>query len=269
MQLPVYVINLDRRPDRWQTISDHLTGIGISPTRIPAIDALVLAEQEQRRAERGDQPQWKINLGSAAGMLGHSTAMGSLLDSGAPAALILEDDAELAPDTLPLLHSIDWWPSGAKVVRLEAVYPIGGKWSEAPPLWRATGKTPNNRDLRRLERWTAGSAAYLINREGCELVLAAFRDPIHTVDHTLFDLRVSRIARRLKTHQVVPAMARQRVLHDSDQVAWRERKEAGTKPLLRRWRRLRRNSSAFPYKLRLRLLMLLRLVQKEKIVCRL
>ena len=41
--LPVFVINLERRPDRWERISEHLRRLNIRATRVPAIDARTLA----------------------------------------------------------------------------------------------------------------------------------------------------------------------------------------------------------------------------------
>ena len=267
-EIPAYVINLDRRPDRWETISRNLDRIGVTAERIPAVDARLLADREERRIERGDGRSWRISLGSAAGMQGHAKAMRRLLESDAPAALILEDDAELAQDTASLLQSVAWWPDEATVVRLELTYPAGRRWLMSAPLWRPSGKTPSGRDLRRLERWAAGSAAYLINREGSVIVLEAFADPDHTVDHTLFDLRVSETARRLHTVQVIPAMARQRQEDESDQDAWRKKRKTATSVSARRRQHLRRNLSSLPYKTRLRFLMLLGLVSKVEIAYR-
>ena len=157
-----------------------------------------------------------FHLGAIALMRGHSRALADFLDTDRPAALILEDDAELASDTPALLKSTDWWPAGAKAVRLED----GGRHPR--PLWRPSGRTPSGRELRRLERWCGGSAAYLINREGAQIALEAFANPSHTTDHTLFDLRVSETARRLQTVQIVPAMARQRPDDPSDLARWRD-----------------------------------------------
>ena len=250
MSLPVYVINLDRRPDRWAAMQEELGRLGIEAERIPAVDARLLAAQEERdRKTWGSPPFWRINLGSAANMLGHSRAMISLLGSNAPAALILEDDAELASDTPALLETVDWWPSGTRIVRLEESNQAGAKWSQSAPLWRSSGKTPSGRDLRRLERWCPGSAAYLISREGARIALGAFADPDLTVDHTLFDLRYSRTARRFGTVQVFPAMARQAVDDASDVQNWRSKAEL--RGFTRRRDRLRRNLRCVPYKVRL------------------
>jgi len=49
MSLPVFVINLDRRPDRWQAISANLDRIGLHATRIDAIDGLALTDDPALR----------------------------------------------------------------------------------------------------------------------------------------------------------------------------------------------------------------------------
>ncbi len=57
----------------------------------------------------------------------------------------------------------------------------------------------------------------MIDRRGAQTALKAFADPDHTVDHTLFDLRYSRTARRLRPMQIVPAIGRRRVESGTDQ----------------------------------------------------
>ena len=116
-------------------------------------------------------------------------------------------------------------------------------------LRRVCGKTPSGRDLRRLEKFSPGSAAYLVNREGAHLLLEAFKTPTETVDHTIFDLQVSKTARRLLTCQIVPAMARQRRDDNSDIVGWRPEQELrGVKQQMYRIRLL---WARLPHKIRL------------------
>ena len=241
-------------------MSANLDRIGVTAERIPAVEASSLAARDEYEISHGNGPLYRINYGSAAGMMGHQTAMKRLLLSpAAPAALILEDDAELAEDTAKLLRSVDWWPDDALAVRLEE----GGHRHRLRRLLRApSGKTPSGRDLCRMERWIPGSAAYLIDRRGAEIMLDAFADPWHSVDHSLFDMRVSEAARRLRTVQIVPAMARQRPELPSDQVQWRAVKKA-TAPLSERLYRLyRRVVWSVPYKARLGLLMLFGFVRE-------
>ena len=223
--IPAYVINLDRRPDRWETISANLDRIGVKAERVPAVDARLLERQEQRRIEHGNDPLYKISLGSAANMCSQSTAMERFLRTDAPACLILEDDAELANDTASLLARIDWWPKGTEIIRLEEAAPVGRKWRNAPPLWsRPCGRTPSGRALHRTERGYGGSAAYIVNRAGAARAIRAFASPANNTDQILFNLRTSPTARALRPVQVVPAMARQRPEESSDLAAWLQKR---------------------------------------------
>ena len=235
--LPVFVINLDRRPDRWQAISADLDRIGVVAERIPALDARELAGE----VRLGRRPPGRVNLGSAANAMGHANAMRRLLESDSPAALILEDDAELSRDTATLLHSVDWWPHDAKVVRLEHGF------GKLRLCGRAAASTPNGRQLRHLARWIGGSSAYLINRDGARIALQALVDPQLTIDMILFDLRYSRMARLLRPYQILPAMARQRGM-GSDILPWYSRERG-----LRR-RSVAQVAMAIPFKLRILLL---------------
>lgn len=210
--LPVYVINLDRRPDRWEGMRSNLDRIGVTAERIPAVDARDLSS----KVRLGERAPGRINLGSAANMMSHGLAMRSLLASVAPAALILEDDAELSRATASLLRSVDWWPSDARVVRLE------GGFAEPKLCGPVAKTTPDGRQVRRVGRWIGGSAAYLIDRNGARIALSAFVNPQLTIDRILFDLRYSRTAHLLRPYQIVPAMARQTGA-ESDIGPWRIR----------------------------------------------
>lgn len=240
--LPVFVINLDRRKDRWEAISANLSRIGLTAVRIPAVEASALAARDKFESDSNGAPSFRISYGAAACGMGHAAAMQRLLESGTPAALILEDDAELCSDTAMLLRSVDWWPSDTMVVRLECAYRrprlVGPPVAETPVAGRS---------LRRIGEWIGGSAAYLISRDGARIVLQALTDPQETIDRTLFDLRVSPTARRLRPHQIVPPVARQRDDGASDIVPWD-----------RRWSRTRSNRplgrelAALPHRLHIR-----------------
>ena len=263
--IPVYVINLNRRTDRWKAISSNLDRIGVMAERIPAIEATSLAAQDEWEKEHGNARDYRINYGSAANIMGHKAAMTRLLASPhAPAALVLEDDAELAPEAAALLRSVDWWPKGALAVRLEE----GDRGHKPRLLWRSSGKTPNGQDLCRFERRMPGSAAYLINRRGAEIVLASFQDAVLTTDQILFNMLTSPAARRLGAVQVIPPLARQRPEAGSDQVKWREREQA-TIGFPERYRRfLRRNVWSLRFRLRLWFLMMFGIVRRVPVIYR-
>ena len=152
MTLPVFVINPDSRPDRWAAMSAQLDRLGIAAERIPAVDARLLAAQEEwEQRTNGNAPEWHVDdLGAVACALSHCKAWGALLASRHPAALVLEDDAELASDLPALLESLDWWPAGVSLVRLET---IGRRSGFSVPS--AAGRLPEEA----FGRWRTGTPA--------------------------------------------------------------------------------------------------------------
>ena len=269
-RLPVYVINLDGRPDRWAFMSEQCDRLGIEATRIPAVDAELLAKRPAADVRKQGRrlKEWRggLNPGALACAYSHLKALQAFQESGEPAALILEDDAELADDTPGLLESVDWWPAGTHIVRLEDSVLPSPRWYRAAPLWRSSGKTPSGRELHRLERWIPGAAAYLINRRGADIAIPAFADPYYPADHILFDLRYDMTARRLQTLQIMPAMARQYETPGSslgNLGAWSDTYKL--KGRARRLYKLRRNLHALPYKIRVLTLRAMRKVRKQRI----
>ena len=231
--LPVYVINLDRRPDRLETISGDLGRLGLTFERVPAVDARQLPPED--RADRNPL----FRAGSKACMMSHGEALRRFLATESGAAMILEDDAEMAPDLPTVCGPTGWWPEGTGLVKLER--PNRLKDLQGPRC----GQTPGGRELRRIVRWNAGSAGYLVSREAAAIVLAAFRDAGMSTDRVLFDPRISKAARRVRPVQVNPAPIQQRRGQDSDI-------QPSKRSIPRRqkqWHQLRRRS--LPYQMQL------------------
>ena len=167
-----------------------------------------------------------LDIGAIACMRSHAEALRRLLLSPHPAALVLEDDAELAMDVPALCQSVDWWPEGTGVVKLE-VPTIGDNRLQG---W-VCGHTPSGRHLHTIVRWNAGAAAYLVNRKAAKALVASYERQVLHTDRLMFDPRISEMARWLRPVQVVPAAARQRGETESDLLPW------GDPTLKRRWRR--------------------------------
>ena len=204
MGIPIYMINLDRRPDRWKAAIRELGRLGLAPIRIAAIDAEAVSDRElQERVAFDSQYQW-LRRGSKANILSHCRAWDALLASSHQAALIVEDDAQFASDVSTMLDTVAWWPNGAGLMKLEAA---GAKRRY---LGAERGRTPTGRRLYPLFRFAGGSAGYLIDRRSAEIALDLCVDVDVSIDRFLFDRSASRAARLLKPLQVVPTIIRQR-----------------------------------------------------------
>ena len=241
MSLPIYVINLDRRPDRLRTVTADFAKLGLEVERAPAVDAAAVTDRELRERVNLDFQLGKMGRGSEANVLSHCRALETFLGTSSPAALILEDDAEPASDLPHFLRSLDWWPEPFGLVKLEA---FGRRElffdRECAPRHRG-------RQLRPIALWTAGSAGYMVNRAAARGILTMCRGATMPIDHVLFDLRVSRLARRLRPVQVLPGLVRQRADESGSDIEAMKR-AMQPKGLARRWHRLRWHGMAIPRK---------------------
>ena len=141
----------------------------------------------------------------------------TMLVEGLDAAMIVQDDAELAPDVAALLADVAWIPPDIGVVQCELY--------QDRPVRRLTGPgraTPAAaRSLHRLHARTVGAAAYIITARAAEICLAAapIRMPI---DHFLFNPNISPVFHRLGVGVIRPALARQRPEAGSDMAGERQ-----------------------------------------------
>lgn len=209
MQIPIFVINLDRRPDRMRSIAGQLDRLGLEATRVPAVDARNLTDDELRARVNSDGGHRlrALDRAEVACTLSHLRAMEMFLAAvDAPAALILEDDAELASDLPLFVDNVDWWPENAELVKIETQ-----DWKRHRVFGPECGPRFHGRQLRRILLWTPASGGYMLGREAAEVVLAACGTIADSTDRILFDLRVSETARRLRPVQVLPGLVRQRL----------------------------------------------------------
>jgi glycosyl transferase family 25 len=163
--LRIWVINLDRAPERLQRISAQLDRLGLPWERLAAVDARALSA-EQRAAL--DEPAYRRRHGMTPlpGELGcylsHVRAMRLFLDSPADFALLLEDDV-LLHDSLPdVLQGLMAHPERWDVAKLSAVH--GG--TPVPYLQVAPGHT-----LAVMLSRCTGSSAYVLNRRAAQAYL--------------------------------------------------------------------------------------------------
>jgi len=233
--LPVFVVNLDRRPDRWVAVVENLGRLGVVPIRIPAIDAETVSDRELRKRVALDKPFQPLSRGAEACILSHCKAWEALLASPYPAALVAEDDAQFAADIATVLDPTGWWPEGAGLIKLEAAR------NKKRHLGAECGRTLGGRQIYPLLRFPGGSTGYLIDRRAAETALCLCVEVDVSIDRFLFDISASQAARALRPLQVVPTMIRQRHEEfgsDIGAAPCRARLSASARPVSIRVRRL-------------------------------
>ncbi len=152
--LPIYYINLAPRTDRRAHMESALAQLGLTGERVEA----VTRDSVPRRPGDGVPPSY------VASRLSHMSAWQRLIDSGAPAAIVLEDDVVFAPSFIdfvdPAITAL-----GADLVKLETY---------RRPILLSAGARPvgTGSQVRELQSSHFGAAAYLISAKAARRALA-------------------------------------------------------------------------------------------------
>ena len=190
MTIPVYVINLDRRPDRMAKMREQLDRMkGVGWHRIAAVDA----KSVSRKGPYLDE-------GSVACQMSHMKAMRSFLDTHHEHAVILEDDVELSSDFPRFLESTGWIPDGVGLIKLDSI----GVWA----LSKFCGCSPDGRVLQKMEGLGWNLAGYMLNRQVAQLVLDAPEHRFFAVDCVIYNQILSPTATRLNPVALIPALVK-------------------------------------------------------------
>lgn len=183
-------INLDRAPARRLFMERQLTAAAIAAERISAVDRAAPDFQPRGglKVLRDDvliEMNWDGRpyvTGEEACLQSHLVALKRFLATDAPHALIMEDDAELAPDFRAAVEAAlarsDLWDA----VKLEGNRKKGAR----PALTVATLTGPYR--LVASMNPAAGTAAYLFSRAGAERVIARIEGVFEPYDNFLATL---------------------------------------------------------------------------------
>ena len=103
-RVPVYVIHMASQPKRWDVLMERLSAFpNLHTILVDAIDGRAVPEEVRSRNISPLYPCYTGYSTMTAGEYGcgmsHHKAHGLFLDSGAPFAVVLEDDVLLSPDS--------------------------------------------------------------------------------------------------------------------------------------------------------------------------
>jgi glycosyl transferase, family 25 len=169
LNIPIYVINLDRSPERLENITSQLGRQGLHFRRIVAVDAAELTEQtiqqvfDSARARRAYFVP--MHGGEIACFLSHRRVWQTFVDeTDAPFCVVLEDDAGLDDDFASVVQAvIERRPLDWDYVKLYARRPLFS--------WGAAPLADGHRLVRHL-RQPAGTVGQVISRAGAVKLLA-------------------------------------------------------------------------------------------------
>ena len=185
-RLGVYIINLDRAPDRWTFMEGQLKSAALEGERIQAIDRRdpAFAPRGGLSVQRDDvlrETNWDGRcyvMGEEACFQSHLKALATFAASGRQAALIMEDDCEFAPDFRETLDAILGYRALWDLVKLEGTRKKGGR----PALKVAKA---GNYDLVASLNPSSGAAAYLVTQAAAARLIEAADGAFEPFDNFL------------------------------------------------------------------------------------
>ena len=177
MSMQVFVINLNRCPDRKQYVTGQLETLGLPHEVIEAVDGQRLFLPDVRK-EYGLSPfppghsfnARHLTRGEIGCLLSHLGIYRRIVDDGIEQACIFEDDVYLHKDLPELLHFIASQPFSWEILML-------GHQSRRDPMDRGAATTRcgaafmTHYRIARPAEAPFGSYAYVIDRRGAEILL--------------------------------------------------------------------------------------------------
>lgn len=178
-QIKVYVINLDRAPERMRNMTEELESVHLPFERIPAIDGRDIDLKTADRRTVNEKRYLfchgkRFNPNELGCYLSHYRAIETFFNSGAAFGLILEDDICFESDFRAVL---------------DALIHCAGEWDAAKLSGRHSGwpvpqrKLTENRTLVTLLTRHTGAGAYLINRDAAKRYLDRLLPMFVPYDH--------------------------------------------------------------------------------------
>lgn len=216
-QLPIFYINLHTRQDRRAFMEAQFTRLGVTAERVEAVP-ISDVPQHLIEAQLAPGRPWRLTPGDLACGLSHQRIWTSIVERNLECALVLEDDALLAPTLIDFLDPGLLQRAAADIMRLET-------WASRAVLGtRPVQVGPSV--VRELASAQFGSAAYIISSEAAAASLAtASRDDM-AVDRFLFRRGGFHLLRS-RVYQAVPGAAVQLFRSGIENVASRSDIETG------------------------------------------
>lgn len=203
-ELPIYLINLDRSPDRLEFMAGQLDALGLNWERFTALDAETATDEEIGKEVQLSGQTLRMLRGSQCCAVSNFEVWRKFVETGAPAAIILQDDVFLSSDFSKFAENADWVPKNCGLVQLE-------KWGkhETKKLLGAVidGSPVGGRVIQKLYSRTGGAGAYLITREAAIWALENKGMTHFAIDHVLFNMNMSPVSRKLGVAVINPFIA--------------------------------------------------------------
>ncbi|MRS02288.1 glycosyltransferase family 25 protein [bacterium] len=167
-QLKIFVLNLDRAPQRRKIMLDRLAALALEAEILSAVDG-----KELNAADLLPGTERKLTPGEIGCYLTHVNSWKTIIQRGLSHAIVLEDDVILSPKLMALAEEVIALGMPFDVVRLSALFPIRGI-----PVASLSG----NARLVLTTKPPSGAQGYLVSLDGAKRLLAKLVVPKLPVD---------------------------------------------------------------------------------------
>lgn len=175
MDLPTFVINLDRDAEKLAAVSARLAQQGLAFERVPATDGRAMAPAA-RSAACTPACAALCPPGAVGCFLSHMRVWRAVVERGLPAALVLEDDVAFRPGGVDLIgRALAEAPAGWHVV-LAGCFTCQGELlvERLVGLAVGAGQAADVSEHLRVPSQTFGSQAYVVSAAGAAMLLQLF-----------------------------------------------------------------------------------------------
>jgi len=197
----VFVINLDRNPDRLNHCVEQFSACGLTFERVAAVDGKMLSD-EFVDGIKLDEHWPKPSKAEFGCFMSHRICWQNLLDSGEDFAAIFEDDVYLSNDAHRLISNSDWIPKYVSILKIETfnTKTYFDRWYKCNVL---------GRNLLKTKSFQPGTGGYIISRELARKFLNQTENYMPApIDHYLFDPLLFSVGRD-SIYQLFPAVCAQ------------------------------------------------------------
>jgi glycosyl transferase family 25 len=196
----VYVINLDRSPERLDHMKDQLGRIGIPFVRVAAVDATLMTKEEIGEFRSSVFKAYRSHPWEAAQIgifLSHQKVWARIASGNDDFSAVFEDDVHLSDRIATLLTNSEWIDRSMDIVRFETT-------QQAMKLGSVPVSEIDHMKVFKLRSSAWGTAGYVIRRDVARWLDCSPRRIYEPVDWFLFHPK-SALSPGLGVFQLDPA----------------------------------------------------------------
>jgi len=183
LDLPIAVVNLAHRTDKWQAVSSRMAAVGLNKLiKVPAIEGgklslgaiAPLLAQPPELIELPPTSHFALTRPAIGCFLSHVAIWQRMIEHKLPRMLIFEDDATPAANFDPIRFSsaVNQMPQAAQMV-------LFGR-----TIMNGMAETRQGSDLARIYYFT-GTFAYLITSAACQFLIPRLLPMNRHIDHEI------------------------------------------------------------------------------------